>query len=831
MKYFLYVFFFTFSLHAQFQVNGVVKDASTKKTLAFASLTCNDGSKTVSDVDGKFSIESKNKITSIIVSYVGYQNSTVETTNNLLFYKIFLIQKTNSLNEVLVSNSNPALAIIKKAVSNKSKNNPLEKLKSFEFKSYNKLIVTANPDSIKGTIDSVFITKDHTRQLKKLDSSNYNFKQLLSKQHLFQTEKVSLHQYDGKRLKETILGTKMSGFKQPVYEILSFNLQSFSGYDTKYELFETKYTSPISSNGIKEYNYKILDTVTINNRESYMIYFKNKEQKKAAGLEGVLYIDSINYAIAKAIMRIKGILDLSGIHEYRYIPEEDLWFPTEKTFKIVKGANDDDINFLGETIQFDGDYNEDLSPRERTETDFVYLISQTKNFEFVYLNPIKINKPIVAVEIKEDAIDRPENFWNTYRKDSLDVRSQKTYTSLDSISIKKRIESRLNLARKVLTGYLPFKFWDFDLRKIISYNNFEGLRLGVGGITNNYFSKKLRIEGYTAYGFRDHEFKYSIGTGIRINKFSNTWINLYYTDDLKEIASVDYAVEKKGVKIYDPRAINFSTMYRYEQWKIAFESKIIPKTEASLVVSNAFISPQFNYTYQLNGTDYTTYTLSTATISLKWSPFSDYMQTPVGRNETDKRFPKITFQLSQSLPSVMNNDFDFTKIDLKGDYQIKYLNGQRSSFLFESGIVFGELPLPQLYNNTPNNLNKETIIQRVTFAGKNSFETMFFNEFFSSEYFSLHFKHGFNRIYIFNKLKPSLDFVTRMAWGKLKNKENHLGIDFKTLDKGYLESGLELNKIFNGLGLGGYYRYGPNQLSKFEDNIALKLTFILNLGI
>ena len=179
----------------------------------------------------------------------------------------------------------------------------------------------------------------------------------------------------------------------------------------------------------------------------------------------------------------------------------------------------------------------------------------------------------------------------------------------------------------------------------------------------------------------------------------------------------------------------------------------------------------------------------------------------------------------------MNNDFTYTKIDFKADYQIKYLNGQRTFLLFEAGRAFGDLPLPQLYSNSPNNLNKETIFKRITFAGRNSFETMYFNEFFSSEYMSFQFKHGFNRIYIFNKLKPSLDFVTRMAWGNMKNPENHIGLDFKTLNKGFFESGIELNKIFNGFGLGGYYRYGPNHLSDIKDNIAVKLTFILDLGI
>jgi hypothetical protein len=41
-------------------------------------------------------------------------------------------------------------------IENKNKTIP-NKAKTFEFKSYNKIIVSANPDSIKGAIDSVFI--------------------------------------------------------------------------------------------------------------------------------------------------------------------------------------------------------------------------------------------------------------------------------------------------------------------------------------------------------------------------------------------------------------------------------------------------------------------------------------------------------------------------------------------------------------------------------------------------------------------------------------------------------------------------------------------------
>lgn len=832
MKHYCLLFFlFTLSLQAQFQVNGIVKDALTKKTLPFASIISNDGSSTISDVDGKFSLLSQKKISSFQVSYIGYKKNTTAIENNKLYYGVFLTQKANELNEVKVPNKNPALAIVKKAIENKQKNNPLDKLSSFEFKSYNKLIVTANPDSINGSLDSIFVTTPFGKHFKKIDSTDYQFKEIIKKQHLFQTEKVSQYQYNNKRRKETILGSRMAGFKKPVYEVLSFNLQSFSIYDPKYELFETKYNSPIANNALENYNFKLLDTVTIGGRNTYMIYFKNKKKKKASGLEGILYIDQTNYAIAKAIMRIKGILDISGIHEFQYIPEQNLWFPIQKKIKIVKGINDDDIKILGGTIQFDGDIEENLKPRERVESDYIYLLSQTNNFDIQYNTPVKIKKPIVEIEIKDDAINKPESFWAEYRKDSLDTRSQKTYITLDSISIKKRVESRLNLGRKILSGYLPLKIWDFDLRKILSYNNYEGLRLGIGGITNDDFSRKYRIEGYTAYGLRDYAFKYNLGISARVDKFSNTWIGIAYTDDVREIASTDYAIEKRIFKIYDPRSINFSTFYKYENWRISLESKIIPKTESIFVLANTFVEPKFNYAYNLNGTLYETYTTTTATISLKWNPYSDYMQTPTGRVESEKRYPKFTLQLTQSIPGLLKNDFSFSKIDFKAEYQIKHLDGQRTFLLFEAGHAFGDLPLPQLYSNSPNNLNKETVLQRITFAGKNSFETMYFNEFFSSEFMSLQFKHGFNRIYIFKKIKPAIDFVTRMAWGNMKNPETQIGIEYKTLNKGFFESGIELNQIYNGLGLGGYYRFGPNHLSTFEDNLAIKLTFILDLGI
>lgn len=70
-------------------------------------------------------------------------------------------------------------------------------------------------------------------------------------------------------------------------------------------------------------------------------------------------------------------------------------------------------------------------------------------------------------------------------------------------------------------------------------------------------------------------------------------------------------------------------------------------------------------------------------VSIVWAPFSNFMQTPTGRTESEKRFPRFTFQYTQSLPNVLDNDFNFGKIDFKTEYEKQYLNGQKTSLLLQ----------------------------------------------------------------------------------------------------------------------------------------------------
>lgn len=811
-------------MQGQFTVSGIVKNKDTGKAVPFATISFYDQRKTA-DINGLFTLESSVPISFLEFSQIGFEKKKFVLKAAQNYITVNLPTTT-----ITPTTDIRAQQIISMAISLRDQNNPAKKLDSYEFKGYNKLLITANPDSIKVEFDTIIKRNLFGKRKQKIDSSLYKFKKIIDYRDLIQTEKASLFQFDGKHFKENILGVKMSGLKKPIYEILGFNLQSYSIYDESYTLLETKYNSPIATDAIADYHFKILDSINIEDRKTFLIFFKNKKLSRAAGLEGLLFIDSKSFAVAKSIMHIGGVLDISGVHDFMYLEDQQLWWPKKTTFKIIKGSKDEDIKLLGGVMKFDRSNNISGINRRNDPSDLAYVVSTTEYSDLEINKTVALKRPAIAMVIRESALTRPQEFWEKYRKERLTQREINTYLAMDSVVISSGIEKKLRLGRKIYNGYVPLGAIDLDLRHLLSFNNYEGFRVGLGGVTNEKLSEKFRLEGYAAYGTKDGIFKYNFGAATRIGRSSNSWIGGSYTDDVKEIASTSFAIDKRNFKIYDPRPINISTFYNYKMYKMYIENRVLPKTESIWQISTTYVEPKFNYIFLNNGKAFADYTMTTAMMSLQWNPFSDFLQTPTGRLEIDKRFPKFTFQYTQSLPDIAGNDFDFGKVDLRIEFEKKYLNGQKSSIITEAGYAYGDTPLTHLYNNSPNNLNKDNIIQRITFSGKNAFETMYFNEFFSNQYAMFQLKHGFKKLDIIGIVKPSIVIVTRIAWGNMQKPEQHLGIDYKTLDKGYFESGVELNQLFTFVGLSAFYRYGPNQLSRFEDNIAVKLSFQINLG-
>ncbi len=827
MKYiWLFLFLiFSSSLFAQHKIKGQVIDIDNSVPIAFAQVSY-DNSATIADWEGKFSIDVTDLKIPIKANYKGYYEKNIYVKNSTTVLIIKLISNLNDrksevYSEIEVNN------IIKKVIENKKNNNPEKALPSFQYKNYEYLQVTANPDSVSSKIDTVYKKRFFRKNIMKLDSTNYKFKKVVEKQHLYQTEKVNLIQHNEKQNKETVLASRMAGFEQPLYEYLGLKLVSYSVYENPFEILEIPVQNPISNYGRRLYSYKLIDTVSIQGRKAFRIYFQPKKLN-ANRLRGLLYIDTETFAISKANYRIYGIVNINATYTFKYLKEHAIWFPEKRNFRVLKGNNYEDLNILGGTIKFSSSLE---NIQGKNATDQAYLNIESTPFDIEINKPVTISKPKVMIEVPESSLKKPAEYWNAFAKDSIDKRKIRTYISIDSLSLSEKIEHKLFLGRKIINGYFPVSFVDIDLRSVVKYNNFEGFRLGVGGVTNHKISNTYKVAFYGAYGLKDEEIKFGITPSYLADKTSETWISASYSDDISEIALTNFATDSRRFKIYDPRPINITTFYNNKSSSVFVESKIIPKTNSYFAIAQNQIQPLFNYTFINNGISYTNYNITTVQLGFQWNPFSNYMQTPIRKIEIEKRHPKFAIQYTQTLPDILENDFEFSKIDFKTYYELPYLSGQKSSVLFQTGIAFGDVPITHLYSIVPNNLNRDAILQRITFAGKNSFETMYFNEFFSNKYASLQLKHTFNKIRLAYKINPEITVVTRMAVGSMNKNNQHLGITYKTMEGGFFESGIELNKIFKGIGLVAFYRYGPNQLANFDDNIAIKISYYLDLGI
>ncbi len=398
-------------------------------------------------------------------------------------------------------------------------------------------------------------------------------------------------------------------------------------------------------------------------------------------------------------------------------------------------------------------------------------------------------------------------------------------------SIERDSTRKAFLLQLIGDGYLPTKYFDFDLRYLIKYNQYEGVRTGLGGVTNNTFSTAYRLNGYLVYGFRDETFKYSIGAGFRISPKRNTWINLSYTDDLEETGSSGFLTDKRLFQLFEPRLLNIDLFHRHISKRINIEHQLFFNTVLETELAVRHIRPTYSYEYLQNSGDrISDYDVSSFRIAAHWSPFSTYEIINNSIRETRRAYPNFSIQYSKAFKDILDGDLNFSNLDFRAVQRFDYRNSSMSEIIISAGLVNGDAPLQFTYHAYPNNVNKETIMNRFSVAGINSFETMYFNEFFSERYATVVLRHRLKAFVISPKFKPELVFLTKFAIGDFSNIDRHQNISFGTLNQGFTESGIELNRLVLGLGLSVAYRYGAYHLPQFNDNIAFKFTFKPNLN-
>lgn len=656
--------------------------------------------------------------------------------------------------------------------------------------------------------------KRYNRTQIKRDRPNYSS----SNENLF-SERISQFEYVNNQDKELIIAQKNQGFEKPVIKILSHRMHGTNWFEKYYVIFETEYVSPLHPNNFKAYNYQLL----FEDDKFYYIKFNPDLFNKEKLLEGIFCLDK-NFALANIYASKKDDIQLELNQIFTKKPEFGIWLTDQVVVKMTPGKGGKPVSLFGTNINIGT-----LQEKSIAESDLNNkLFSKSIYYDYSLKNK-GLNTESYDVFVELDAHDYDSLYWKTNRKIPLTTSDSLFFEGTKKTLEQKNTVSKIKRLQNVNDGFFPILKWKTDLKTLIKVNNYEGLRLGIGGLTNEDFSENFRLGGYIAYGTKDKTVKYGVNTGFLLDRDTNTWLNANYTDDVREVGSSAYLTDERVYSLFEPRLVNIIFFYKEKTASLSLQKKITSRLLSEFKVAHDRIFQTQNYAYLNGDIAIQSYDLTRAVLSLRWSPLSRFLKFDNNFVNVRERYPIISGQIEQYFGNTFGGDLTFTKFSLKSDYVINHINDHITEFSIEGNLAFGSVPLTHSFHAFPNAPNKSSILDRFSVAGVKSFETMFFSEFFSTRLASLHMKHKFSPFKISNKLRPELVLISRHAIGDFTNQNRHLGINFNTLEKGYSEAGLELNKIFWGFGLSFAYRYGAYHLPLFEDNIAFKFTFNLKL--
>jgi len=782
--------------------SGTVFDSDTKQTLAFVNIvTDNSRVGTATDIDGKFTVYSDNAIEFLRLTYVGYEPKTFYPGEKNEKLKIFLEKTSVELEEVvIVAGENPAHRIIKNVVRNRDLNDP-EKLKSFSYTSYDKMIFTVDTLTIPDTIFT------------EPDSSEIKLREFIEDKDFFMLETVSERKFLAPdRNHEKVLASKISGFKDPVFLFLSSQLQSSSFYKEMISIAGKTYINPISKGSTRKYFFQLEDTTyTSTNDTVFIISYRPGIKTNFDGLKGILSINTNRWAIQNVIAEPSRNDDGMSIRiqqKYEFI-EDTLWFPvqlnTDITFENVKINN--------------------LAPVGRGKS---YI-------QDIVLNPELIKRQFnqISIEVDPFAGDRSEAYWIDYRGDSLSDRERRTYEYIDSIGKENNFDKTANTVKALLSNRLPLGYVDVDLTKIIRYNSYEGLYLGLGLLTSKKFSQTVDIGAYWGYGTKDKRSKYGGDFGVTIDKYLELKGRLGYFNDVTETGGVEYFDDNNSMLNPDNfRDFLIVEMNRTQRFKASLSIR-------ALRWSTVSVGLNIDHKEATNGYEFEQEDTSTGQIlSNSDFHFSDFMagfrfaykekflQMPDTRISMGTNYPIVWFNYTRGINGFLDGEYTYNKFDLKikKTFLIKYLG--RSNFDIRAGFVDRPIPNTNLYNG------RGSYRKFITYA-PNSFGTMRMNEFLSDRYIYLFYTHDFGKLLWRGKrFSPEFALATNLGFGWLKHPEYHKNIFFNTMSQGYLESGIQINNLLNIMGLytvgaAVYYRYGYYHLPATVDNFSYKITFLV----
>jgi len=701
----------------------------------------------VSDENGKFYIESENTYEELMISFLGFETKTIPLKARNFDLKIVLKEDTASLDEVMVysgktkKKGNPAVEILKKIWA-KKRQNGLRLYKQYEYDKYEKIEFDLN------NIDEKFKKKRLFKGMEfvfdKIDTSNITGKPYLP---IFINE--ALYKVYGKnkpaqKLNEELVANKNSGFdsNQELIEFVKQLYVDYNIYDNYLKFFDKSFTSPLSRTGVSVYNYVLADSAYLANKWCYNIVFYPR-RKNELTFKGDFWVNDTTFAIQEIEMNATRSANINWVKEI-YVAQE---------FEVLS-----DSVFLLKRDHMMSDFA--FNSKDKSKGVYGRRTTLFNNYEFEKERDDDIYKPKVFA-YEEEIYNKPDDFWQENRMEKLNKDEVGVYKMLDTLKTVRRFKQLYNIGATIATGYWGVtKGFDYGpLFSSFGSNDVEGFRVRVGGRT--YFSQNdtWRLEGYTAYGFKDEKFKYGLSGKWLVDKRKRIILSAGTRRDIEQTGvslttSNDVLSRSFASSSFFSRGANFR-LTKVNLSNFAIDAEPLKNLNFRLGATHKTLKSAapdlFNISYfDENGVTQDEIRQSEMDFGVTYTPGRKTVGYGVERSVSNEgRYPTIYVSYTKGLKGLFESDFNYDKLQLYYRHRMLMGGFGKLKYFLEVGKTFGNVPLTML-DVVPGN--------QAIFSVPRTFDLLNYYDFVTDQYAALHLEHNFNgrilsRIPLMRKLK------------------------------------------------------------------------------
>lgn len=780
-------------------ISGRILDAHSEEPVPFASVSFPGTTiGQLTDTTGFFSLWLNEwPGDSLSITCVGYQPYKLYIPKEKDSLQVTILLERGTFNEGVrvKSKVNRGLFVWKKVVQNKPRNDRY-RFQNFSYELYNKLEL-----DIKNVNFKKITRFKPLRPLGDIVNPNIDSSEGVKYLPTYLAEALSDYYYQKKPLKrrEVIKAANTNGVKnESIIQFLGGMDQNVNVYNNFIPVFDKQFVSPASDNGDIYYDYRVTDTVLINEHRYYRLVFSPK-RRGTNTFEGDCWVHVGSFAIQRMNLRlgkdanVNFLENLSLIQEYRLV-DDTTWFLSKDKFVA-------DISPIGKGPGLIG--RKTTTYRNVKVNDSSVVAELDKN---------RIMEEVITLQ---DAAKKDKEFWLQSRHEELSRNEAAIIRMIDTLTnapVFQKLARRLTF---IATGYMdvgnveigPWYNW-------FTANSWEGFRMRFDLGSNKHFDKHWWWHWYLAYGFGDKKWKgkaelfylphknprrYWYGSYTNDLDFGQNYYGEVTADNVFALAIRKPNVPRKFLKV-DEKRFEF-----FNEHRIGFSELVSVTHKRFTPLANIPLKDSFP---AIDGRS--AMTSFEVSLRLRFAYLEKFLETTFFRTSLGSPYPIAELYLSRGIAGVFRSSYNYTKLSGSISDNIKIPPLGNISFQVYGGKTFGTLPYVLLDIAPGNELH---------YYNKYAFNMMNRYEFIHDKYLGINFEHNVgNGIFrLIPKLKFRQFWTVKTLWGGL-SEENRAynfkeGHGFKTLDGNtYMELGTGVDNILRVFRVDFIWRVLPNRL-------------------